>query len=367
MSHDNNAPSGRPQLSIVVPCYNEERGICETNRRLLQVARGLGLAFEIVYVDDGSTDATWPKLDEMRAGDDHIRLVRLSRNFGHQIAITAGLEHASGDAVVIIDADLQDPPEVIPEMVARWCEGWNVAYGYRTERDGENIFKLKTAKMFYRLINLLSSTPIPVDTGDFRLMDRKVVDALLAMQERDRFVRGMVSWIGFRQIAVPYRRAPRFAGSTKYPLTKMVRFALDGILSFSIAPLKLAILIGFGASLLALIGAVVAVWNRIWTNDWVIGWTSLFLAILLLGGVQLICIGIMGEYLGRMYGEAKRRPLYFVEERLGFESSAERSHREAAQAGMFAVSYENLRRSPSQPDNARGSLSAAPHRGRIAI
>jgi dolichol-phosphate mannosyltransferase len=309
-----------PDFSIVVPCFNEQDSIRETSRRLLEVAYGLGLQFEILYVDDGSRDHTFEVLQELQAADEHLRVVRLSRNFGHQVAITAGLEHASGDAVILIDADLQDPPEVISQMVEKWVEGWDVAYGRRTVRDGETIFKRKTAQWFYRIINALSKTAIPLDTGDFRLMDRKVVNALLAMPERDRFLRGMVSWVGFRQIAVPYRREARYAGSTKYPLSKMLHFATDGIFSFSVAPLKLATLLGFVSSFLALMGAAFALWNRVWTDHWVVGWTSIFLAVLLLGGVQLICVGIVGEYVGRAYGETKRRPLYLVQEHLGFEN-----------------------------------------------
>lgn len=323
-------------LSIVVPCFNEEQTIRETNRRLLEVVHEIGLTFEIIYIDDGSADNTLFLLRELQAASSHIRVISLSRNFGHQVAITAGLEHSAGQAVVLIDADLQDPPEVILEMVGKWLEGWHVAYGKRIAREGESLFKLETAKLFYRIINLISRTPIPLDTGDFRLMDRKVVDALLEMPERDRFLRGMVSWVGFRQVAVPYRRAPRFSGETKYPIGKMVHFAADGILSFSIAPLKLATLMGFVASFIALVGAALAVWNRVWTNHWVVGWTSLFLAILLLGGVQLICIGIIGEYVGRSYGEAKKRPLYFVQERLGFGVAAQlpREHAKAARENL---------------------------------
>ncbi len=308
------------RLSIVVPCFNEEQVICETNRRLVEAAEATGLSFEIVYVDDGSQDATAGLLRELQGADARVRVVQLSRNFGHQVAITAGLEHASGDAVLLIDADLQDPPGLMVEMVNRWSDGWDVVYGLRTEREGESMFKTQTAKLFYRLIQALSHTPIPLDTGDFRLMDRKVVEALLSMPERDRFLRGMIAWVGFRQTAVPYQRAARFAGTTKYPVRKMLHFAMDGVFSFSVLPLKLATILGLTSSFLALVGGLLALLNRVWTNHWVIGWTSLFLAILFLGGVQLTCVGIIGEYVGRTYGEAKHRPLYFVQERLGFSS-----------------------------------------------
>ncbi len=320
-------------LSIVVPCFNEEEVIRATNSRLIAAAEATGLSFEIVYVDDGSVDATASILRELQTADERIRVVQLSRNFGHQVAITAGLEHASGDAVVLIDADLQDPPELIHEMVGRWLEGWDVAYGVRTDRDGETIFKTQTAKLFYRVMNALSSTPIPLDTGDFRLMDRKVVDALLSMPERDRFLRGMITWVGFRQTPVLYQRSARYAGTTKYPFKKMLRFAMDGVFSFSVIPLKLATFLGLASSCLALIGGVLAVINRVWTDHWTVGWTSLFLAILFLGGVQLTCVGIIGEYVGRTYGEAKRRPLYFVQERLGFSKSVQPLAQRSAVAG----------------------------------
>ncbi len=292
-SPDGSAESGelRVLLSVVVPCSNEQEVLRETNRRLATFLESLPLDFEIVYVDDGSTDSTPALLRELQAHDDRIRVLRLSRNFGHQVAITAGLEHASGQAVVVIDADLQDPPEVIGEFVKQWREGYDVVYGIRTEREGEAAFKLWTAKAFYRVINHLSDTSIPLDAGDFRLMDRTVVDALLSMPERDRFVRGMVSWLGFSQVGAPYRRAPRQAGVTKFSLFKMLRFAMDGIVSFSIVPLRLATWLGLASSGLAI-----------------------------LGGVQLVCLGIIGEYIGRIYGESKRRPLYLVQERIGFEA-----------------------------------------------
>jgi polyisoprenyl-phosphate glycosyltransferase len=306
-------------LSVVVPCFNEAAVIDETHRRLTGALESLPkLEYEIIYVDDGSQDATPGLLRDIQQRDQCAHVVVLSRNFGHQVAVTAGIEHARGDAIVLIDADLQDPPEVIADMVARWREGFDVAYGVRTDRAGESAFKLMTAKAFYRLINRMTETNIPRDTGDFRLMDRKVVDALQAMPERDRFIRGMVSWTGFRQIAVPYRRAPRFAGTTKYPISKMLRFALDAIASFSAKPLTLATYAGFFASALALCGIGYALAMRLFTDNWVTGWTALFIAVLLLGGVQMISLGIVGEYVGRIYGEAKRRPLYLVQERLGF-------------------------------------------------
>ena len=306
-------------LSVVVPCFDEEAVIQETHARLVAtLARIVETRFEVVYVDDGSSDRTLSVLRAIQQSDPRIRVVALSRNFGQQIAVAAGLEHASGEAVVLIDADLQDPPEVIPEMVERWRAGVDVAYGARTEREGETPLKLWTAKTFCRTLNRLSDVDIPLDTGDFRLMDRKVVDALLAMPERDRFVRGMVAWVGFRQEPVHYGRAARFAGRTKYPMKKMLRFASDGILSFSLVPLRLAIYMGFAASGLALAGILYALLLRLFTDVWVTGWTLLFIAVLFLGGVQLVFLGVIGEYLGRVYGEVKQRPLYLVKERHGF-------------------------------------------------
>ena len=311
----------RMLLSIVVPCMNEQEVLRETHQRLVAVLQQAPLNFEIVYVDDGSTDSTSEVLRELQAQDTQVRVVRFSRNFGHQVAITAGLEHASGDAVVIIDADLQDPPEVVLEFLAKWLDGYDVVYGVRTERDGETPFKLWTAKIFYRFISRLSDTRIPLDTGDFRLMDRRVVDSLLSMPERDRFVRGMVSWLGFSQVAVAYHRAPRAAGTTKFSLFKMVRFALDGIFSFSILPLRLATWTGFAASAVAIVGIIIVLLERFFQVPGLVkGWSSAVIAELFIGGVQLICIGIIGEYVGRIYGESKRRPLYIVRERMGFES-----------------------------------------------
>lgn len=326
LSEFDHAGSSRARLlSIVVPCFNEEQVVHETNRRLLAAAEKSGMDVEIVYVDDGSVDRTADILRQLHAADSRVKVLRLSRNFGHQFAITAGLEHVSGDAVVLIDADLQDPPEVILEMVERWKEGcWDVVYGTRIDREGESYLKRGTAKLFYRLIGSLSDIPIPTDTGDFRLMDRRVVDALLSMPERDRFLRGMISWLGFRQVALPYHRAARFAGTTKYPMRKMIHFAMDGLFSFSIIPLRIATFIGLAASLLALIGCVVALSFRIWTNHWVVGWTSLILGSLFMGGVQLVCLGVFGEYLGRTYCEMKQRPLYLVQEQLGLSRPAPR-------------------------------------------
>lgn len=276
---------------------------------------------EFVFVDDGSKDKTAQILIRLQREDPRVRAILLSRNFGHQIAVTAGIEHAAGNAVVVIDADLQDPPEIILTMVGRWKAGVDVAYGVREQRDGESAFKLWTAKAFYRLINHLSDVEIPLDAGDFRLIDRRVVETLQTMPERDRFVRGMVAWSGFRQEPVYYKRAARFAGATKYPMRKMLRFATDGILSFSIVPLRLASYLGLAASALALFGILYALALRLFTDIWVAGWTFQIISELFLGGVQLMFLGIIGEYVGRIYAEVKRRPLYVVRDRLGFETA----------------------------------------------
>lgn len=307
-------------LSIVIPCYNEEEVIEETMKRLQAFCSELqNLDVELIFVDDGSHDRTRALLKTFAAKDPRVKIIGFARNFGHQIAVTAGIDASSGDAVVLIDADLQDPPEVVHRMIEKWREGFDVVYGTRTERPGESAFKLATARGFYRLLNRLSDVPIPLDTGDFRLMGRNVVDALRAMPERDRFVRGMVSWIGFKQAALPYKRAERFAGTSKYPLRKMLRFATDGILSFSTKPLQLSIGLGIFSAFLSLLGLLYTVYVRIFTDAWVAGWAGLMVAVLFMGGVQLISIGVLGEYIGRIYGEIKRRPLYIVDDYCGFD------------------------------------------------
>jgi dolichol-phosphate mannosyltransferase len=312
-------------LSVVIPCYNEELVLRTTHERLSHTLAHLGdIQFELIFVDDGSRDATFQLLSELQRGDPRVRVLRLSRNFGHQLAVTAGLAEAAGDAVVVIDADLQDPPEVIAQMLELWREGNDVVYGSRVSREGESRFKLWTAKAFYRLINRLSDTEMPVDTGDFRLMDRKVVDVLVAMPERGRFLRGMVSWVGFRQTPVYYKREARHAGASKYPLLKMMRFAMDGIFSFSVLPLRLASLTGLAAIWIAIGGIILAVIARVfdlYDVKFGRGWASLFVAVLFMGGVQLLCLGVIGEYLGRIYTEVKQRPLYAVSERLGFAAT----------------------------------------------
>jgi len=306
-------------LSIVIPCYNEQEVITETVKRLKAFAEGLkNLQVEFIFVDDGSRDQTRTMLKSFASEDSRIKIVGFARNFGHQIAVTAGVDAARGDAVVLIDADLQDPPEVVHEMIKKWEEGYDVVYGTRTERPGESAFKLATARLFYRVLNKLSSVPIPLDTGDFRLMSRPVVDVLRAMPERDRFIRGMVSWVGFKQIALPYKRAQRFAGETKYPLKKMLTFAFDGILSFSSKPLELSLVLGMGITALSTLGTLGIIAQRIFVGNWVSLELIVLVAVSLLGGLQLLCMGILGQYIGRIYNEIKNRPLYTVQEYQGF-------------------------------------------------
>lgn len=307
-------------LSVVVPCYNEQEVIQATHQRLVGVLEAITPQWEIIYIDDGSEDQTAYNLGTIQDNEQRVKVILLSRNFGHQMAVTAGLDHVSGDVVVLIDADLQDPPEVIQEMIDYWYQGYDVAYGVRTDRQGESWFKLWSAKAFYRIINRLSDVAIPLDTGDFRLMDRRVVEALKTMPERDRYLRGMVSWVGFRQIGVPYQRSQRLAGVSKYPLWKMLRFAADGILSFSLVPLRLAIWVGIFTFALSLVGIIYALVLRLFTSIWVPGWTLLFISTLFIGGIQLVFLGVIGEYIGRIYRENKQRPLYLVRERLGFNN-----------------------------------------------
>ena len=313
-------PAEHPLVSIVSPVYQEEQGIEEFHRRLSASLEDLAdeLRFEIVYVNDGSTDRSLDLLEKLAADDDRVRVVDLSRNFGHQVALSAGVDHAHGDAVVVIDSDLQDPPEVIPEMIQRWRDGFKVVYGVRVSRAGETRFKLVTSKLYYGLMDRISEVPLPRQAGDFRLLDRRVVDVLDQMPERNRYVRGMVAWVGFPQCAVEYERDPRFAGSTNYTLGRMIRLALDGLTSFSDRPLRLATQLGV---IVMVLSFAVAGWTIVASvfdlGSSSRGWSSLMAVVLLLGGVQLLCIGVLGEYLGRVYRETKGRPLYVVNEVLG--------------------------------------------------
>lgn len=302
------------RLSVVVPCYNEETGLVELRRRLEAACRGVvGDAYEIIFVNDGSRDNTWPLMTAMAAESRNIVGVNLSRNMGHQLALSAGLSLSRGERVLIIDADLQDPPELLTEMMAAMDRGADVVYGQRVERAGDGIFKRATAFGFYRLLSALSEVDIPKDTGDFRLVNRKVVDALNAMPEQHRFIRGMVAWLGFAQTPIRYVREPRFAGTTKYPLGKMARFAADAITGFSISPLRLSSVMAVLCFLLSGVLAAYVLYARFALTT-VRGWASLLLLFLLFSGVQLLVLGVIGEYVGRTYVESKRRPLFIVSE-----------------------------------------------------
>ncbi|AEU36892.1 glycosyltransferase family 2 protein [Granulicella mallensis] len=304
----------QPLISVIVPCFNEEDGIAMCHERLSAVLSGITEAYEIIYVDDGSRDRTAELLRSFHQADPRVVVLRFSRNFGHQPAVSAGLDAVRGQAVVIIDADLQDPPELIPSMLELWRKDYQVVYGVRVNREGETGFKLWSAKMFYRIINSLSDVEIPLDTGDFRLMDQAIVSAFRQMPERHRLLRGMSSWIGFNQIGLHYERSARFAGTTKYPLRKMLGLALDGIVSFSTIPLRLVTIMGFAAALLAFIGIVYSLVVRLVTHSWVQGWAISFIGMLFMSGTQMLCLGVLGEYVGRIYTESKQRPLYLLRE-----------------------------------------------------
>jgi polyisoprenyl-phosphate glycosyltransferase len=303
----------QPVYSVVAPVFNEIETLPHFYRRVIEVMEGVAEPFELVLINDGSMDGSFLAMQELHRSDPRVRVINFSRNFGHQIAISAGLDYARGEAVIIIDADLQDPPEVIPELIARWKDGAEVVYAQRSKRRGETRFKLLTAAAFYRLITRMTSINIPSDTGDFRLLDRRVVDTLVKMREHHRFMRGLSAWVGFRQEAVLYERHERFAGTTKYPLRKMIRFSLDAVTSFSQVPLRLATSFGFILAGISLIGILVAAILRIFTGA-ISGQASTLILVLLLGGIQLIFLGIIGEYLGRIYDEVRARPLYIVRE-----------------------------------------------------
>jgi dolichol-phosphate mannosyltransferase len=322
-AYDANVARSLELLSVVAPVYNEEGIVEEFYARICAALDGL--PFEIVLVDDGSKDRTPILLDQLAANDPRVRVVFLSRNFGHQTALTAALDHARGDAVVMLDSDLQDPPELIPRMLDHWRAGCDVVYAVREHREGESRFKLATARWFYALFDKLAQVDLEHNSGDFRLLDRRPLDALLSMRERSRFLRGMTVWVGYRQTAVPYRRDARYAGETKYSLSKMLRFSLDAISSFSHRPLQLAMLLGFLISTLAFVAIPVVIALRI-VGSYLPGFGSVTIAVLLLGGIQLIALGIIGEYVGRIYDEVKGRPLYLVRTRLNMPEGGPHEH-----------------------------------------
>lgn len=314
----------KPLLSIVVPIYFEEDTIREFYTRMKAVLISIGpdLRHELIFVNDGSSDGSLVILKELAGRDSSVRVINFSRNFGHQIAITAGIDNAAGDAVVVIDGDLQDPPEVIRGMVEKWREGYKVVYGVRSTRKGESRFKLLSARLFYRLIAQLSEVKLPLNSGDFRLMDRVVVEVLSEIREENRYIRGLISWVGFSQYGLEYERDSRYAGETKFNVKKMVKFALDGITSFSDRPLRLSSKLGMVTTLFAFLAMIWLIIGRLFYPERsTAGWTSLFVVVLFLGGIQLISIGVLGEYIGRIYRETKQRPLYVIADRLGFASS----------------------------------------------
>jgi len=307
------------KYSVVVPVFNEEEVISESYKRLTNVMREIGEPYEIVFVDDGSRDKTFEMIKDISKSDNAVRLVSFSRNFGHQPAVSAGINESSGEAVIVIDADLQDPPEIIPKMIKKWKAGFQVVYGKRLKRQGETFFKKLTAKMFYRFLSSMTNVKIPVDTGDFRLIDRKVCDTFSALTERNRYIRGLISWVGFSQTYVEYIRDERFAGETKYPLKKMIKFASDGIMSFSYKPLKLATYLGFIVSAASFVYMIVVIIQRLLGHAAAIGWASTIAALLLLNGITLIILGIMGSYIGRIYDEVQNRPLYIIKDKIGYD------------------------------------------------
>ncbi len=313
----------KPTFTIIAPIYNELENLPELYPRIREVMKQSGKPWELILVDDGSTDGSTDAIRKLAVNDDRVRPVIFARNFGHQIAVTAGIDYSRGEAVVIIDADLQDPPEVIHDLIEKWREGYEVVYAVREEREGESWFKKTTASFFYRLIRAITNVEIPLDTGDFRLMDTKVVSVMRRMREKHRFLRGMSAWVGFKQVGVRYKRKPRYAGESKYPLKKMIQFALNAITGFSYFPLQMATFIGFIAAGLSVLAIPVVAILRLITGTALVGQATTLIIVLFLGGVQLISLGIIGEYIGRIYDETKDRPLYVVAEAPEEESETE--------------------------------------------
>lgn len=302
-------------ISVIIPVFNEEAIIDEIYKRLSTTLAPLAINYELVFVDDGSKDRTLEKISALAEKYNTVKYISFSRNFGHQVALTAGLEHVTGEAVVIIDGDLQDPPELIPEMYAKYKEGYKVIYAKRKKRKGDSFFKKMTAKLFYRLLKKLTSFDIPLDTGDFRLIDKAVVEALKQMPEQNKFYRGQIAWLGFKQSYVEFERQERFAGETGYPFSKMLKFALDGITAFSDKPLRLVTYIGFFISFLAFLIILYALYSYFILHRAIVGWTSLIISTMFIGGIQLFAIGIIGEYISRLNNNTRNRPLYVVKEK----------------------------------------------------
>ena len=319
----------KPEFSVIIPAYNEQEVIEESYKRLTAVMSQINEPYELLFIDDGSRDKTAEKIAGICKRDKHVILIRFSRNFGHMPAITAGMDYARGSAVLVIDADLQDPPELFPKMIEKWREGYEVVYGVRSERKGETGFKKLTAGVYYRFLKRMTDVDLPVDTGEFRLIDRKVCNAIKRIKEKNRYMRGLVSWVGFKQTAVEYVREKRFAGETKYPLTKMIKLAMDGITSFSYKPLKLAANLGFGISALSFIYLLIVLYQRLVSHTTAIGWASMVAIVLFSQGIVLMVLGLMGEYIGRIFEEIKGRPIYIVDEIVNEDPDGE-NDREAA-------------------------------------
>jgi len=310
------------KYSIVVPVFNEEQVLEEFHRRIDSVMRSTHEEYELIFINDGSQDKTSAIIESLHEKDHSVKLLSFSRNFGHQVAITAGMDSASGQAVIVIDSDLQDPPEVILEMIKKWKEGYDVVYGKRIRRKEKSLFKKATAAIFYRALRSMTDSDIPVDVGDFRLIDRRVCDVMKGFTEKNRYVRGLVSWVGFRQAAVEYERDERFAGKTKYSLGKMIKFAIDAATSFSHKPLKIASYLGVFFSGVSFVYLLVVLYERVFTEKTVVGWTSIVAVNLFFNGIVLVILGAIGEYIGRIYDESKNRPLYIVSSRIGFDDDA---------------------------------------------
>jgi len=307
--------------SVIVPAFNEEPVIEETYKRLKKVMDGIGEPYELIFVNDGSSDRTGEILERIHHTDPHLKAIHFSRNFGHEAATTAGLDHASGQCIIIIDADLQDPPEIIPEMIEKWKQGYEIVYGKRKQRKGESTLKKTTSALFYRFLQRMTEIDIPADVGDFRLIDRKVCNALKHMREKNRYMRGIISWVGFRQTAIEFVREERWAGETKYNLKKLLRLAWDAITAFSYKPLKIATYLGFALSGISFIYLLVVICEKLFTQKTVPGWASIMVINLFFNGIVLIMLGLLGEYIGRIFEETKNRPLYIIHKAQGFEST----------------------------------------------
>lgn len=308
------------KYSIVVPVYNEEEVIYVTYKRLKEIMDTTKESYELVFINDGSKDKTKEIIMDISKNDTCVKLIDFSRNFGHQTAISAGMDFATGNAIIVIDADLQDPPEVILKMIDKWKEGYEVVYGKRIKRKGETVFKKVTAALYYRILKRLTNVDIPSDVGDFRLIDRKVCNVMKGLNEKNRYIRGLISWVGFNQTFVEYVREERFAGETKYPFMKMVKLAADGITSFSYKPLKIATYFGFTVSVLSFLYLIYVAYEKLFTQNTVLGWASIVAIILFMNGIMFMILGIIGEYIGRIFEEVKNRPLYILKDKIGFES-----------------------------------------------